>query len=65
MSETKKIRFEDNLAKLEQIVAKLEDDDTGLEESISLYSEALNLSKELQKQLQVFEAKINELDQQK
>ena len=54
--------FEAQMKKLESIVEKMEKDEVGLEESISLYEEGLNLSKSLKQQLSKFEKQIKELN---
>lgn len=42
----KKKSFEESLARLEEIVQALENTDTGLEESVKLYSEGVELAKQ-------------------
>lgn len=58
----KQNNFEAQMKKLESIVEKMEKDEVGLEESISLYEEGLNLSKSLKQQLSKFEKQIKELN---
>ncbi len=60
MSEKK--TFEQQMKKLQEIVEKLEANDIGLDESIALYEEGLQLSESLKKQLSAFEEKIEELN---
>ena len=59
----KEISFEKQMQKLQEIVEKLETGDVELDESIALYEEGLKLSRELKKQLNDFETKINELNE--
>ena len=59
----KELTFEQQMKKLQDIVEKLEEGKVELDESIKLYEEGLKLSKELKKQLSVFEEKIDKLDQ--
>ena len=53
--------FEEQMKRLEEIVALLEDEKTDLDTSIRLYEEGLKLSADLQRQLNVFEEKIDSL----
>ena len=53
--------FETSLKKLEQIIAKLEDGDISLEESVKSFEEGIGLVKECQKQLSVAELKVKKL----
>ncbi len=55
------IDFESSLKKLEQIVAKLEDGDISLEDSVKSFEEGIGLVKECQKQLSVAELKVKKL----
>lgn len=57
-----KLKFEDQMKKLQEIVDKLEKEDIDLDESIHLYEEGLQLAKDLKKQLSVFEERIAELN---
>ena len=57
-----KLKFEDQMKKLQDIVDKLEKEDIDLDESIHLYEEGLQLAKDLKKQLLVFEERIAELN---
>ncbi|MBR0420323.1 MAG: exodeoxyribonuclease VII small subunit [Erysipelotrichaceae bacterium] len=59
----KELTFEQQMKKLQDIVEKLEEGKVELDESIKLYEEGLKLSKELKKQLSVFEEKIDKLGQ--
>ena len=61
----KELTFEQQMKKLQDIVEKLESGDVDLDASIKLYEDGLKLSKELKKQLLVFEDKIEKLGQEK
>ena len=50
--EDKQIDFEASLKELESIVAKLEDENISLEDSVQSFEVGVNLVKECQKQLQ-------------
>lgn len=56
-----KLKFEDKMKRLQEIVDLLDSSDIELDESISLYKEGLELSKELKEQLSAYEEKIEEL----
>lgn len=56
--------FEEKLIRLEQLADLLESEDTGLDESISLFEEGIKLSKECLIALQEAELKIRELKKQ-
>lgn len=56
--------FEEKLARLEQLADLLESEDTGLDESISLFEEGIKLSKECLSALQEADLKIRELKKQ-
>lgn len=59
---TKKIKnFEESLKRLQEISDLLESDNTGLDDSIKLYEEGIELSKELYEKLNKAELKITEL----
>ena len=53
--------FEERLARLEQIVTRLESSDVGLDESLKLYGEGAGLIKECRKTLAEAEKKIAKL----
>jgi exodeoxyribonuclease VII small subunit len=57
----KKERFEDLLKRLQQISDLLESEEIGLEESIQLYEEGVNLSKTCRRKLEEAELKITNL----
>ena len=56
-----KLKFEDKMKRLQEIVDLLDSSDIELDESISLYKEGLELSKELKEQLSAYEENIEEL----
>ncbi len=56
-----KLKFEDKMKRLQEIVDLLDSSDIELDKSISLYKEGLELSKELKEQLRAYEEKIEEL----
>ena len=56
-----KLKFEDKMKRLQEIVDHLDSSDIELDKSISLYKEGLELSKELKEQLSAYEEKIEEL----
>ena len=56
-----KLKFEDKMKRLQEIVDLLDYSDIELDKSISLYKEGLELSKELKEQLSAYEEKIEEL----
>ena len=59
--EDKQIDFEASLKELESIVAKLEDENISLEDSVQSFEVGVNLVKECQNQLQKAELKIKKL----
>ena len=61
MSKKDTVNFESSIKKLEQIVAKLEDGDISLEESVKSFEEGVGLVKECQKQLSAAELKVKKL----
>ena len=56
-----KLKFEDKMQRLQEIVDLLDSSDIELDKSISLYKEGLELSNELKEQLSAYEEKIEEL----
>jgi len=56
--------FETKMNELQEIVEKMEDENTGLEEAISLYEKGLQLAQDLQKQLSSYQEKITKLQQE-
>ena len=61
MNKKDTVNFESSLEKLEQIVAKLEDGDISLEDSVKSFEEGIGLVKECQKQLSAAELKVKKL----
>ena len=59
----KKVGFEASMAELEDILAKMSDDGTTLEESIKLYARAAKLIEECDKGLRGAEVKVREIDE--
>lgn len=57
----KKIDFEKDLNKLNEIVSSLEDDDLSLDESLKLYEEGKALISKLEKVLNTAEEKIEKV----
>ena len=55
----KKIKFEDKIKELEEIINKLENGEVSLDESIEYYSNAMKLIKECDKELKNIEEKVN------
>jgi exodeoxyribonuclease VII small subunit len=64
MARKKTSTFEDSLAELEQLVAKLEQGDISLEESLKSFEHGVNLTRTCQKALQEAEQKIQILTEQ-
>ena len=58
MTDPQKLSFEENLARLEDIVQSLENDSLPLEESIKLFEEGMRLSKLCGERLAAAENKI-------
>ena len=64
MSDEKDINFEENMSKLESIVADLENGNLNLDESVKKFEEGIKLSKECNKMLEEAEKKITILLQE-
>lgn len=58
---SKNINFEKSMARLEEIVSLLEENDQPLDKMISLFEEGLKLSKECDAKLKEFENKIESI----
>ena len=56
-----KLSFEKQLARLEEIVQKLEEEQTDLDASVKLFEEGITLSKELAQKLETVKFKVQEL----
>ncbi len=61
MTKKKNKSFENSLKRLQEISEQLESEKIGLEESITLYEEGINLSKECYSKLNDAELKVSEL----
>jgi exodeoxyribonuclease VII small subunit len=63
MSEKKKdtVRFEDQLAQLESIVSRLEDESVGLEEALGLFENGMDLAKKCRERLEEVETRVSQL----
>jgi len=64
MSKKKEQKFEQLLLRLEEISTLLESDDIGLEDSIKLYEEGIELSRKCYDILENAELKVTELKKQ-
>ena len=64
MAKKSEMNFEDKMSKLQEIVDELEKEDVNLDKSISLYKEGLELTKSLKDELNKFEDKIKELNEE-
>ncbi|NJD21419.1 MAG: exodeoxyribonuclease VII small subunit [Melioribacter sp.] len=64
MSKKKENTFEESLNRLQEISNSLESGDVGLEESIKLYEEGINLAKLCYTTLKDAELKVTELKKQ-
>lgn len=62
---TKKIKFEEQMKRLEEIVSILEKGEVDLDTSLILYEEGIQLSKELEERLQIFEQRITKITEGK
>ena len=58
MAERKKVSFEESCLRLEEIIAKLEDEKLSLDESVKLYEEGMKLVVKCNKELADAERKI-------
>lgn len=54
-------RFEDRLERLEQIVARLEDDSVGLEEALELFEDGMRLAQACRERLAEVEQRVARL----
>jgi len=57
----KELTFEESMARLEEIVAELEDNEKPLNETIELFEEGLKLVKACNEKLSAFEARVKEI----
>ncbi len=58
MAEKKKMTFEENIEKLEEILSRLEDEKLPLDASVKLYEEGMKLISKCNKELEDAERKI-------
>ena len=58
MAEKKKLSFEENIEKLEEILSKLEDEKLSLDMSVKLYEEGMKLVSTCNRELEDAERKI-------
>ncbi|MBO4675507.1 MAG: exodeoxyribonuclease VII small subunit [Elusimicrobiaceae bacterium] len=56
-----KVNFEKQLSRLEEIVEKLESEQTDLDSAVKLFEEGIVLSKDLSKKLETVKFKVEEL----
>jgi exodeoxyribonuclease VII small subunit len=63
MTDTKKSedRFEDQLARLEEIVDRLEDESVGLEEALGLFENGMELARQCRARLEEVEQRVSQL----
>jgi len=54
-------RFEDQLARLEEIVARLEDESVGLEEALGLFENGMVLARRCRERLEAVEQRVSQL----
>jgi len=54
-------RFEEQLAKLEEIVGRLEDESVGLEEALDLFEKGMELSRSCRSRLEAVEQRVERL----
>lgn len=62
MAKSKSFSFEEKMKNLNNIVEKLSDSSTSLDESIKLYEEGLKLTDELQTTLKAYQDKIKKIN---
>lgn len=60
----KKLKFQEAMTRLDEIVKKLSSNDLDLEEAMDLFTEGLKLSTQCEKQLKEFETKIEAITHQ-
>ena len=58
---TKDDRFEDQLARLEDIVDRLEDESVGLEEALGLFENGMELARRCRARLEEVEQRVTQL----
>ena len=57
----KKLTFEESMARLEEIVSALEQNDAPLDQTVAMFEEGLKLVKSCDASLRQFESKVNEI----
>ncbi|MCH4020088.1 MAG: exodeoxyribonuclease VII small subunit [Erysipelotrichaceae bacterium] len=57
----KKLTFEESMARLEEIVSALEQNDAPLDQTVAMFEEGLKLVKSCDASLKQFESKVNEI----
>lgn len=57
----KKLTFEESMARLEEIVNALEQNDAPLDQTVAMFEEGLKLVKSCDASLKQFESKVNEI----
>jgi exodeoxyribonuclease VII small subunit len=60
-SKKKGDRFEDQLARLEEIVDRLEDESVGLEEALGLFENGIELARRCRARLEEVEQRVSQL----
>lgn len=60
-SQTKPLKFQAAMSRLQEIVNQLSDGSLDLEEAMDLFKEGLTLSRQCEKQLNAFDVQMNEL----
>ncbi len=64
MADKKELTIEESFSKLEEILGKMEDDETGLEESFKLYEEGIGLVKKVSENIDKVEKRIKILSEE-
>ena len=64
MADKKELTIEESFNKLQEILDKMEDDETGLEESFKLYEEGIGLVKKVSESIDKVEKRIKILSEE-
>lgn len=64
MADKKELTIEESFNKLQKILDKMEDDETGLEESFKLYEEGIGLVKKVSESIDKVEKRIKILSEE-
>ena len=64
MADKKELTIEESFSKLEEILGKMEDDETGLEESFKLDEEGIGLVKKVSENIEKVEKRIKILSEE-